>query len=196
MAPTAETTTQRFQLALAGLVFNVRTPHELTGEAPMLAKPSRLKVTYVTTGEIDVSWSVSGFCQRSTGPSLVFAQVWLLLKSTNTIQPLVQLLLAVQAVPVPFVGQMVTNSPCFCASLRANCRSPNSALVSEEMRFAAVKYLNDDVPIAAKMPAIMITISSSNRVKPVERVLFVILFMAARLRQQPCLKLAARGEAL
>src|SRR5579871_1500286 len=69
------------------------------------------------------------------------------------------------------------------ASLRAYCRSPISALISEAMRFEVVTYLKEGVPIAAMMPTTSMTTTSSVKLNPDIRSIPALLSMARHLRE-------------
>src|SRR5580704_4150194 len=67
--------------------------------------------------------------------------------------------------------------------------SPRIALISLEIRFEAVTYLNEGRPIAVRMPTIVMTMTSSVTVKPAIRPCRGDVFMGAILRPEPCTKL-------
>ena len=62
-------------------------------------------------------------------------------------------------------------------------------MISLEIRFEAVTYLNDGTPIAVRMPMIVMTMTSSVTVKPAIRPCRGDVFMGAILRPEPCTKL-------
>src|ERR1700689_3214858 len=75
------------------------------------------------------------------------------------------------------------------AWLRVNWKSPNSPLISLEMRFEVVTYLNEGRPMPTRIPMITMTIATSVTVKPAIRPCWGNVFMGAILRPEPCTKL-------
>src|SRR6202789_3015901 len=111
------------------------------------------------------------------------------LVSRKTIQPVCQVPVAPPVLHVGLVEvefeeeQTVTVCPCFTATLRANCMSPRRPLISFEMRFEVVTYLNVGVPIATRMPKTSMTMITSVSVKPAIRPCRGDVFMGGILRE-------------